>query len=246
MLEGCKVNQKSKFDVLSWLFPIIMLIVIAYAGYVFSDAREAYHSVFGSNLPEAKAPDARAHWGTYGDYIGGTVNPILSFLSLIALFVTILLQSRELKLSRMELEETRQIATEQVRHLKDDASKTELLKVLGLVDEELHKILSNKIKDPDSFDNTMIEFRFFLPRICRGVIERAPFDRFIDEKLEGALKIREVGDIIIRMDHYLISYSKFDCKSPVIKYYREKYGSIARQCRSSGINFDFKIIHMPL
>jgi hypothetical protein len=48
------------------------------------------------------------NWGTFGDYIGGTLNPILSFLSLMALLGTIVLQSKELKLTRKELKQTRQ------------------------------------------------------------------------------------------------------------------------------------------
>lgn len=47
------------------------------------------------------------NWGTFGDYIGGTLNPILSFLSLMALLGTIVLQSKELKLTRKELKQTR-------------------------------------------------------------------------------------------------------------------------------------------
>jgi hypothetical protein len=46
-------------------------------------------------------------WGQFGDFVGGTANPILGFLTLIALILTITIQSRELELSRKELELTR-------------------------------------------------------------------------------------------------------------------------------------------
>jgi uncharacterized membrane protein len=42
-------------------------------------------------------------WGQFGDFIGGTVNPLLSFLSLIALVFTVVLQTRQLEHSREEL-----------------------------------------------------------------------------------------------------------------------------------------------
>ena len=42
-------------------------------------------------------------WGLFGDFIGGSLNPILAFLSLIALLFTIILQSNELKATRIEL-----------------------------------------------------------------------------------------------------------------------------------------------
>lgn len=47
------------------------------------------------------------HWGTFGDFVGGVLNPIFSFLGLMALLFTIRLQSQELALTRKELELTR-------------------------------------------------------------------------------------------------------------------------------------------
>lgn len=66
------------------------------------------------NFNEGLSAD-HARWGTFGDFVGGALNPILSFLALIALLLTVALQSRqteiskkELELSRKELEATRQ------------------------------------------------------------------------------------------------------------------------------------------
>ncbi|WP_284451692.1 putative phage abortive infection protein [Methylophaga thalassica] len=42
-------------------------------------------------------------WGTFGDFVGGTLNPILSFFALIAILLTIILQSKELEATREEL-----------------------------------------------------------------------------------------------------------------------------------------------
>lgn len=46
---------------------------------------------------------SNADGGTFGDFIDGTLNPILSFLSLIALLFTIVLQSQELEATRIGL-----------------------------------------------------------------------------------------------------------------------------------------------
>jgi uncharacterized membrane protein len=61
--------------------------------------------IFGRYFTYFKGDLSNVHedWGTFGDYIGGALNPILSFLSLIALLATIVLQGKELKLSRKEL-----------------------------------------------------------------------------------------------------------------------------------------------
>lgn len=45
-----------------------------------------------------------ASWGQLGDYLGGVLNPVFGFLSVFALLVALVLQTRELKLSRDALE----------------------------------------------------------------------------------------------------------------------------------------------
>ena len=53
-------------------------------------------------------PEKADQLGPIGDYIGGLINPIFGFLSLIALLYTIKIQAEELKLTREELEATRE------------------------------------------------------------------------------------------------------------------------------------------
>jgi Putative phage abortive infection protein len=57
---------------------------------------------YGANNP-AKFKDL----GTWGDFVGGTLNPILTFATFIGLLYTIHLQKRELRLTRNELSLTR-------------------------------------------------------------------------------------------------------------------------------------------
>lgn len=44
-----------------------------------------------------------ARWGEFGDFLGGTLNPLFGLLGLLALLLTVLLQSRELSNSTKEL-----------------------------------------------------------------------------------------------------------------------------------------------
>jgi len=46
-----------------------------------------------------------ATWGTFGDYLGGTLNPIISFLALIGLLYTIHQQAQEMQATREELKQ---------------------------------------------------------------------------------------------------------------------------------------------
>ncbi len=62
-----------------------------------------YISAFSGDL----LPKNRGELGQLGDYFGGLLNPIFGFASFLALLATIFYQSKELKLSRNELELTR-------------------------------------------------------------------------------------------------------------------------------------------
>ena len=89
---------------LKYYLHLILLValgaIIAVAGFYFGNFQEGL-------LGEQEV------WGMFGDYIGGTLNPLLAFLSLIALLITIRLQSNELRATREELELTRQTIQDQ-------------------------------------------------------------------------------------------------------------------------------------
>ena len=55
-----------------------------------------------------------ATWGTFGDYLGGTLNPIFSFLALIGLLYTIHQQAQEMQATREELKQAAEQQRQQV------------------------------------------------------------------------------------------------------------------------------------
>ena len=58
----------------------------------------AYFLAFNSGLSVQQEV-----WGQFGDFVGGTLNPILSFFSLLALVFTVTLQVHQLDIARAEL-----------------------------------------------------------------------------------------------------------------------------------------------
>jgi fumarate reductase subunit C len=88
-----------------------LLVWILAAALVFMLVVLAVYVLRFGTAPFSDDPSA---WGQFGDFMGGTLNPLLAFLTLIALTATITLQFRqlaisakELRLSRQELHETR-------------------------------------------------------------------------------------------------------------------------------------------
>lgn len=92
MAENTKEEKELNFKPYK-IFAIVMMTIVISA-YIFNFNNQSISKDSGD-------------WGTFGDFIGGTLNPTLAFLSFLALLQTIKIQSKELKASREELELTR-------------------------------------------------------------------------------------------------------------------------------------------
>jgi len=88
-------KNSSKLKSLNWILLLaIGLLVISIILY--------FLFIFGLDDNE------KANWGTFGDFLGGTLNPIFALFSLFAIIYTIKIQTEELELSRQELAETKE------------------------------------------------------------------------------------------------------------------------------------------
>jgi hypothetical protein len=65
-------------------------------------------------------------WGQFGDFIGGTANPLLGFLTLSALILTLVIQNRQLQVSSTELRLSREELALTRRELERSAKAHEL------------------------------------------------------------------------------------------------------------------------
>ncbi|MGN2614732.1 putative phage abortive infection protein [Aliivibrio fischeri] len=83
------ITSEQMFTVLAFIGAIATRFIIILA---------LYFTHFSGELS-----NKQEDWGTFGDFIGGSLNPLLSFLGLIALLLTIVLQNRELEATREEL-----------------------------------------------------------------------------------------------------------------------------------------------
>lgn len=67
-------------------------------------------------------------YGTFGDFFGGMLNPILTFLTFMGLLMTIVIQQKELRLTRKELKDSSLALADQARSLQyqiENAEKKE-------------------------------------------------------------------------------------------------------------------------
>jgi hypothetical protein len=88
-------KNSSKLNNLNW---ILWIAIILFIGLLLI----YYFNIFESS------PDKKGEWGTFGDFIGGTLNPLFALFSLFAIIYTIKIQTKELEYTREELEATRE------------------------------------------------------------------------------------------------------------------------------------------
>lgn len=103
------------FDrIFSFLAPILIAAVsiFALAGVGLA---VYFHFVQGSDIPhvELRNVETAAYWGQIGDFIGGMLNPLLSFAALMAVLYSLRSQSKELALARLESKENQRIQAQQ-------------------------------------------------------------------------------------------------------------------------------------
>ncbi|HCU84862.1 putative phage abortive infection protein [Methylophilus sp. UBA6697] len=112
-------NNKNSF-LLKFQSEVFFWIAVGVAAFVFG----FYFYNFHGDL----ITTTNGEWGTFGDFVGGTLNPFFSFLSFIALLTTINLQRKELKASRKELKaSTKQLKrTANAQEMAQDALAKQL------------------------------------------------------------------------------------------------------------------------
>ncbi len=126
-------------------------------------------------------------WGQFGDYIGGVLNPALSFLALIALLITITQQSKQLHISSRELELTRN--------------------ELALTKEEIARAAQAAAAQADHFHRS--ELREDINRIIVVIVGR------IDVNLNQGRAITDLGSEQIAIRSIIEMYDHVDWESHV-------------------------------
>lgn len=111
-------------------------------------------------------------FGEWGDFFGGVLNPILTFLTFMGLLITIVIQQTELKESRIELKRSADALTEQVKNSNKQSFESTFFKMLdthsGIVESiDLSDKDSNITKGRDCFT-------VFYRRLERKYYDRMP------------------------------------------------------------------------
>ncbi|MBB3185497.1 putative membrane protein [Halomonas fontilapidosi] len=126
-----KSNSFEKFvkTVGIWLISVALLIaIIASSVYIY------YFSWMPSSSHEK--------WAQFGDFMGGTLNPVFGFISLLAILITLFVQARELSHSTEALQD-------QGESLRVQAFENTFFSLLKLFNESIYNFSIAENNEPD-------------------------------------------------------------------------------------------------
>lgn len=228
-----KISSVNLFKYLLGIF-VIAIVIIAFAFTI-------YFIKFHGSLSATNGD-----WGTFGDFIGGTLNPILSFLSLIALLVTIFLQSKELEHTREELTKTADAAQQQIKHFQNESKRSDVYRLI----EKLVERIDQNYKVTFLLDDEM----HTNPRLIDLVSKRLRDVHFISDlkniQIEYENKTSSTFNTLWSIErdfelllHYLKKYEATSDGRYLLDFYRAEYCDLMNFLFEHELLLDEKLYH---
>lgn len=171
--NSIKNKTKLKIDICKWFLPFILIIGSIYTFYYpyFKQTLEFKQGTFvirdysgenkekelvsthdTKNIENEEGNNPIGDWGTFGDFVGGTLNPIIGFISILLLFATWKVTRKTLDVSKRELRNSNELLSTQ----QFDAIFWGLFQNLKRIEENLYKV-----RDYDQLIVDEIYFRVF-------------------------------------------------------------------------------------
>lgn len=207
----------------------IAAILAVFALYVFR-----FHGVLSEN-PEI--------WGQFGDYFGGTLNPLLSFFAFLALLFTIVIQHEalelsreELKLTREELAKTADAAQKQALYLEREAKRTDLYRLIETLASRINK----------NYNENRLEKDRSLHRVFSGEHDvnkngllRELYDNFQQDNSLAKRTIKWIESDLERLAALITDYERISgdpseegYRTPLAEFFRAEFGAIVKILRT--------------
>ena len=197
-------------------FAVSAVLVIA--------AGASYALNFGA--PVSKETGA---WGEFGDFFGGTLNPIFAMLAFLALLWSIALQATEFERASDHLSEQVRLAREEAQSARKDRLSQELLEVIKDLDSRLNAILATDVSAPGTTPRlTVWHMASEAERLANSDEPSPSYSRFLELAYDkGSLveaSTRELLHLVVKMREFISKYSsaRQGAYAPIIVYYADK------------------------
>lgn len=179
-------------------------------------------------------------WGTFGDFFGGTLNPILSFFALTALLLTIVLQNRELEATREEMAQSRVAAQEQVAHFKSESKKADVYKTIQVLEGRLEKlyrepiyfVAGGKLRERELYFVLSFATDEALQQIIKP--EEHPPEEYETELVKTKSLLMQLHLTIVKLSMQLTMLTEYPDNNAILFFYEPTIGHLASKLDKVG------------
>ena len=222
-----------------------LFVILAFAVIVSASAIVFYWLYFG-HTPSNITKDI-SKWGATGDFFGGILNPIFSFLGLLALLLTLLqtekalrqneqtlkLTQQELLNSQEELKRSADAAEKQLNHFKQESKKDESQKIISIVSDEIQKMLTSKVTAEELLTKlhlTETTVNKYLEELTNHILANGinnEYYKLASKRMNsGFMKLSyKLADLSRFLNEYMIITNNY--KSAFTEYYIVKYTDVS-------------------
>lgn len=193
-------------------------------------------------------------WGQFGDFLGGTLNPILSFLTLLALVFTLLLQSRQVEMQKVELENSKQelaatqeemtyarkIAEQQVEQLRVESKKEDVFRTIQVLESRLESLYRESIYFISDGRLRKRELYFTLtfatPEALKQIIapDVPPPPEYEEQLVQTKSVLMQLHLTIVKLSLQLTFLTQFDDSDAVLFFYEPTLEHLAKKLKAVG------------
>ncbi len=196
----------------------------------------AYSYVFGTRIS-----DSHLAWAEFGSFFGGVLNPILAFLAVVMLFITLLSQMTEFRKSVEYLDASARTAREELELLKSQNLDNETLSVLANADQQITLLLQSDVSAQGSeLSVTMFHIALESRRFENGHPLTGAYAQFVQiARTPGTVVwsyVHALSDVVTRVVEILRAYSVRHSGqySPTMMYYHHRVVGLSRMLADVG------------
>ena len=166
-------------------------------------------------------------YGMFGDFFGGVLNPILTFLTFMGLLVTIVLQQKELALTRQELHTSALALSQQAETQEKQRFEDTFFALLEQHNRLLDKIVENSVSydSEGTPENTESIVEYLRNELLGGGIYKPLFENNLNlrESKAKLLTFKPILNQYFRVLYQILKFVASNCPASTVKgkFHRE-------------------------
>lgn len=168
-------------------------------------------------------------WGQFGDFVGGTLNPVFAMLAFLALLWSIALQADEFERASSHLAEQVRLAREEAEAARRDRLSQDLLEVIKDLDARINAVLATTVSPENTTPQlTVWHMASEAERLAESTETSLAYDKFLElAHVKGTIveaSTRELLHLVEKMREFISEYSsaRQGSYAPIIVYYADK------------------------